>query len=213
MRKTGLVLIMLLVTGGSLFAGELLHSLSDQDLAKISLDPKFADSTAADNQLSTEQTPITIYSDQQNSPLTLRAFPKILGHNFVGLFSKQNLLPFLIGMGATGASHGLDEDVGEYFGPRNSHTFLSNTGNEFGKPFVLAPAIGTLFVAGLNAKDNRFKSFTYSLMQGYVIDWTVSAGLLASQLSRKCLPSRWRSHESGGGVFTILCYVSIRGNR
>jgi PAP2 superfamily len=175
LRKAGLIIVICMIAGTTAFASDLFHSMSDQDLAKISLQSKLLDD-ADDSGITPLQTPITIQAEQSN-PLTVKAFPSMLGRNFVGLFSKQNMMPFLAGLAATGAARGLDEEVNEYFSPKNQRTLLSNSGNQFGKPFVLAPAIGTLFVAGLSSNNSKFKAFTYSLAQGYVLDFGVSTGL------------------------------------
>jgi len=178
-RKSGLILIIVCIfTGGAAFASELFHSVSDQELREISLQSKLLAVNNDSLNVSGDpvQTPITI-QENQASPLTLGAFPKMLGKNFLGLFNKQNAVPFLAGLAVTGASRGLDEEVAEHFANRNQHTLLSNSGNEFGKPFVLAPAIGTLFIAGLSSSNSKFKAFSYSLAQGYVLDYGISAGL------------------------------------
>jgi len=211
-HKTGILFFVCLLIGGVAFAGDLFTSLSDQDLVDITLKSKKLD--LAQNSLrATGQTqvPATLSSGDKPSPLTLGAFPKILGKNFLGLFSKQNIAPFVIGMSATGVFRGAgaDEEVEEYFGHRNIHTGLSDTGAEFGKPYILAPAIGGLFIAGLYSSNDRFKSFSYSLAQGIVMDGVIAIGL--KQLTERERPdgSNHMSFPSGHSMDSFMIATVI----
>lgn len=165
-------LIVLLTLSGPLAASDLAGSLY---LDNLQMSP-VAD-TSLNSSVQPESYSFQIREERASNQLTLKMFPKNLGRNFKSLFSTQNLVPLLSGAAISGASAGLDDSVQDYFGPQNPHTLFSDTGARAGRPYVLAPAIGALFLTGLHSDNTRFKSFSYALAQGYVLDLGITQGL------------------------------------
>lgn len=99
---------------------------------------------------------------------TLSAFPKNLGRSFVGVFSKDNLLPFLAGAAATATSSYMDA---------NAQSFLNARGDQFGKlgaqaggfPVMASVTVG-LFAAGRFSGPGTFRAATYDIAQAVIID-------------------------------------------
>ena len=109
---------------------------------------------------------------------TLSAFPKNLGRSFVGVFSRDNLAPFMIGAAASSASWSADV---------RAQRFLSGRADEFGKlgataggAFVMAPLTLSLFAAGRFATDTRFRAFSYDATQAVIVDMAYASVLKAA---------------------------------
>lgn len=188
-------LVAVIVLSATSFAGEIAGSLY---LDNLQLSPDM-------NSGGTAQDPST-YSFQINTEeshaneLTLKKFPANLGRNFVSLFSRQNLMPLIAGLSVTGASTALDDKVEDYFEVRNTHTLFASTGASAGRPYVLVPAIGGLFIAGLSSKNERFKGFSYSLAQGLVLDLGITQGL--KQVSGRTRPDGSNDYSFPSGHST-----------
>jgi len=94
-----------------------------------------------------------------------------LGRNTVGLFSRDNLAPFLIGAGATGASAFFDDDCQRYFGPERRAKWLGDGADLLGRPYVLTPIAGALYGLGRLSHDHpRFRNGTYDIAQVFLIN-------------------------------------------
>lgn len=111
---------------------------------------------------------------------TMRAFPKNLGRNFVGVFSGQNLFPFAVGLGVTTLASAFDG---------HSETMLKGACNACGKTgakmggSAIVPMVGALFVAGRFAPQGRFRSMSYDFAQALVVNGAYT-GLLKKTVSR-----------------------------
>src|SRR5262249_27626275 len=84
LRRLWFVSFFILLASVPSFAGALMDSLSDEELASILQ--------------STPQSPTLAQKAPDENPaaqLTFKQFPANLGRNFVGLFTFQNLPPFL----------------------------------------------------------------------------------------------------------------------
>lgn len=143
-------------------------------------------------------------STSTSENLTLGAFPKNLAKNFAGLFNSRNMAPFVGGVVLTGFAANFDQRTEQYFSKRNTRTSFSNIGSEFGRAYVLAPAIGTLFIAGLHSDNNRFKSFSYSLAQGYILSSGISFGVKELAGRERPNGSNERSFPSGHASDTFM---------
>ncbi len=99
---------------------------------------------------------------------TLSAFPKNLGRSFVGVFSKDNLFPFLAGAAATATSSYMDT---------SAQTFMTARSDQFGKlgaqaggfPVMASVTVG-LFAAGRFTGPGTFRAATYDMAQAVIVD-------------------------------------------
>ena len=195
LRHTLCCLAVFVVLSATSFAGDIAGSLYLDNL-KLAPDVTSGGSTPDPSTYSVQLNTEEIHANE----LTLKKFPSNLGRNFASLFSRQNLMPLLAGLSVTGAAAGLDDKVEDYFEVRNTRTLFANTGARVGRPYVLVPAIGTLFVAGLSSKNERFKGFSYSLAQGFVLDLGITQGL--KQVSGRTRPDGSNDYSFPSGHST-----------
>ncbi len=102
---------------------------------------------------------------------TMGAFATNLGRNFVGVFAKDNLAPFVIGASATGASSFLDKGVQARYG-QNPGGLLASSGSTAGGPSVMLPLMGGLFLAGRVSHSGTFRAATYDMAQAFIVNST-----------------------------------------
>jgi membrane-associated phospholipid phosphatase len=107
---------------------------------------------------------------------TLGAFPRNLGRNLVGVVSKNNFAPFLIGAAAAGSGSFLDRRVESYFGANRAHT-LGNVGQTAGKASLVLPVASSLFLAGRFSPDTRFRALTYDIAQVTLVNAAYTSAL------------------------------------
>ncbi len=99
---------------------------------------------------------------------TMGRLPANLGRGFVGVFNKDNLVPFLVGGVATGGAAFLDDDV------RSS---ASNPDSGFGKAleagggWPAAAAVVAIFTGGRFAHGTRFRAMTYDLANAAIVNF------------------------------------------
>ncbi len=109
---------------------------------------------------------LTIDGVQGDGRRTMADFPKNLGRNFVGVFSGQNLMPFVVGAALTGASSAFDG--------RTNHLLVGSciscgtTGATAGGTAVV-PFVGALFLAGRFSPQGRFRAMTYDFTQALIV--------------------------------------------
>jgi membrane-associated phospholipid phosphatase len=98
---------------------------------------------------------------------TLGRLPANLGRGAVGVFNKDNLVPFLAGGAATGAASFFDDDV------KNA---VSDPDSGFGKALETAGAwpvaavVAGAFTAGRFTHGTRFRAMSYDLLNAAVIN-------------------------------------------
>jgi hypothetical protein len=113
---------------------------------------------------------------------TLSAFPKNLGRGFVGVFSRESVLPFVLGTSAAVASQALDGRVaGALEGQCLS---CGRTGATVGGAAVV-PMVGLFFAAGrLSPTSSTFRAASYDMAQALLVNsaWT---GILKYSLHRQ----------------------------
>jgi hypothetical protein len=90
---------------------------------------------------------------------TLGAFPKNFAKSVVGVFAKDNLAPFLVGVAATGIGSRFDSNARESL--IGQAPGLSRTASSAGGFGVMAPATLGLFIAGRFSGDTHFRAFSY----------------------------------------------------
>ncbi len=89
---------------------------------------------------------------------TLGKLPINFGRGVVGVFSMDNLLPFLGGVTATTLAHQIDGG----FVPGGDNAF-NTFGQGFGNPAIVAGAAAGLFVAGRIVDGSKFRNMSYDL--------------------------------------------------
>jgi membrane-associated phospholipid phosphatase len=129
--------------------------------------------------------------------------------NFKALVSTQNLVPLAVGAAATAAVKIPNGRVEGYFGGK-PETMMGEPGEYIGSGWVAGPAIAGLMLMGRKSDDARFRSFTYSLAQGYVINQSIAAGIKQAVGSQRPNGENSRSFPSGhtASAFTWAATVS-----
>jgi len=125
-------------------------------------------------------------------------FVKNLGRNSVGIFDHDNLGPFLVGLGATGAATVLDDDCERVFGGARRAKWLGESADVIGGHYVIVPAAACLYAAGRWSDGHqRFRDWTYDLGQVTLI--TVGYTMAIKFATRRLRPdgSKHDSFPSG----------------
>ncbi len=122
-----------------------------------------------------QQAPLTTGEPAREEP-GLKQFPKELLLNFKALVSTDNLVPFAVGAAATAASKIPNGRVEGYFAGKPERMF-GEPGEYMGSVWVAAPTVAGMLFLGRKSEDARFRSFTYSLAQGYVINQSIALGI------------------------------------
>jgi membrane-associated phospholipid phosphatase len=124
------------------------------------------------------QDPSTTTPAAQSSPsgdLKLSRFPAVLGHNLTSnLFTRGNLLPFLIGSAAALAIAPADQEISRST-YNHAHGF-GDTGEIVG-PIVTSSITGGAFLASRLTKNEHFRAFGYTLAQAYLTNAILTHGI------------------------------------
>lgn len=119
---------------------------------------------------------------------TLGQLPKNLGRSFVGVFSKQNALPLLVGATLAGSSSSFDARARTGMG--GLAPGFSTAASTAGGTTVMVPAALGLFAAGrLAGEGSPFRAFTYDATQAFIVNSAYTMAL-------KSLTSRTRPDAS-----------------
>jgi membrane-associated phospholipid phosphatase len=119
---------------------------------------------------------------EEDGRRTMGAFGKNLGRNFVGVFSKDNLAPFLIGTGISVGGSFFDQRISAQYGSNPGGT-LANPGSTAGGGTVMLPLVGGMFLAGRFSHDGTFRNATYDMAQAFIVNSTYT-GLLKVAVGR-----------------------------
>ena len=109
----------------------------------------------------------------------IREFPKDLLKNFSGLWSRDNLVPLLVGTAATTAALPFDDHVVTRFDDPLYLQGFDGVGNRLGMSIVVGPVIGVSFLASRMTDNAKFQRVTYDLGQGFIVVNTLTTGLKA----------------------------------
>lgn len=136
------------------------------------------------------------------APVELRApraadFIVDLNENFRQVWNTQNLVPLAIGAGSALAARPADGPITDAFVNEDRWRGFDRVGWYAGKTGIVAPAIGGLFLTGRFTGDAKFKRFTYSLAQGFVVNKTLTASIKSIGLRDRPDSSNRRSFPSG----------------
>jgi membrane-associated phospholipid phosphatase len=99
---------------------------------------------------------------------TMGSFAGNLGRNFVGVFSKPSLTPFLIGASITGAGSFADGQIQRRFGNEPQGAFASS-GSMAGGASVMVPLVAGAFLAGRASHNEPFRAVTYDMAQAFIV--------------------------------------------
>jgi membrane-associated phospholipid phosphatase len=100
---------------------------------------------------------------------TLRRLPANLGRGIVGVFHRDNVLPFVAGAVATGGATVLDADFRERINP-NPDDGWGQTLETAGGPLWSAVFVGGMYGAARIARDERFEAATYDLVDATIMN-------------------------------------------
>jgi membrane-associated phospholipid phosphatase len=113
---------------------------------------------------------------------TLGQLPKNLGRSFVGVLSRDNALPLLLGATVAGTASSLDRRA--QWGMGGFAPGFSSAASTAGGSKVMVPAAVGLFAAGrLAGEGSRFRAFTYDATQAFIVNgaYTMALKSLASR--------------------------------
>jgi membrane-associated phospholipid phosphatase len=108
---------------------------------------------------------------------TLGRFVPNLGRNFIGVFSRQNVKPLLLGAALTGAGSLLDQQARGYVIKSDSLPALGSAGQTAGGSTVIVPLSALLFTAGRFSHDGRLRAATYDALQATIVTGAYTFGL------------------------------------
>jgi len=99
---------------------------------------------------------------------TLQRFPENIGRGIVGVFQKESLRPFLIGVAVTGLSSEFDDEVRDEIADEGDETadFAADNLGPVGLGLV---TLG-LFIGGRRSTDQRFRDMSYDLGVAFVVN-------------------------------------------
>ncbi|TDI46455.1 MAG: phosphatase PAP2 family protein [Acidobacteria bacterium] len=108
-----------------------------------------------------------------------RDFGRALAYNFTkGLFSRENLKPLLIGSAATLVVVPFDDAISERV--QGSASDLGDIGDVVGRPLVVGAATGVLLLATPFIDNQRYRAFTFSLGQAFILNFALTEGIKAA---------------------------------
>jgi len=124
--------------------------------------------------------PASAQADRDSAPresAPLSRFPSELARNFWTLFSKDNLVPVLVGGAAGAAVIGADDSIVAYFERENRWGSFSGVGTELGKSQLIGPAIGVSLLVSRLSKNDEFRDLSYSLAQGFIVTNVITGSI------------------------------------
>ena len=140
---------------------------------------------------------------------TLKQFPLEFVRNFGALFSKENVAPLLIGGAATAAAAVPNKRLEGYFRDKEPSPFR-HPGDIAGAKWVAAPALAGFLLVSRTTKNKRFRSFAYTLTQGYAVNQVLITGIKKAVRSKRPNGNDYDSFPSGhtSGAFTWATIMS-----
>ncbi len=147
-------------------------------------------------------------ASRQDPPL--RSFPRQLLANFKGLASRQNLKPLLLGSAATGTSAFFDEEIRDYMSSTRRFEELGDVGAFLGSSLTIGVVSGGLLVSSYLTESQKFRSMAFSLSQGFVLSFAMTASLKTMTWRARPNGEGSRSFPSGhtSSAFTIATVLS-----
>ena len=138
----------------------------------------------------------------------LQDFPKQFLLNLKGLFSKHNLWPLLVGVGATATASAFDDPVKDFFYGHERVEEVGQIGSLIGNRFVAAGLTGGLLLSGYLSQRPRYRSMVFTLAQGYAVNTTVTAAIKVT--TRRLRPTgENRISFPSGHTSTVFTWATI----
>ena len=144
-----------------------------------------------------------LYEGEKNGS-SFKHFHKDLGNNLLGLFSRENAVPFFVGLGSTGASLALDDELHNYFRnvddqgiERRRFPAVGDVGEVLANKWFLWAGTGSLILIGQTTSDDRLRAMSYAWTQGFVINNLVTEILKRSVRRERPNGENRRSFSSG----------------
>ena len=97
---------------------------------------------------------------------TMRRLPANLGWSAIGVFNKDNLVPFLAGGAATGIASIWDEDVRREASANDWGESLETAGG----PLWSSVFVAGMFTAGRFSHGTRFRAMTYDMLDAAIVN-------------------------------------------
>ncbi len=127
---------------------------------------------------------------------TLKQFPLEFARNFGALFSKENVTPLLIGGVATAAAAIPNKRLEGYFRDKDQSP-LRHPGDIAGAKWVTVPSLAGFLLISRTTKNKRFRSFAYTLAQGYAVNQVLITGIKEAVRSKRPNGNNYNSFPSG----------------
>ena len=139
----------------------------------------------------------------------LKQFPRELLRNFGALFSKENAAPLLIGGAAAAVAAIPNKRLEGYFRDKEPSPFR-HPGDIAGAKWVAAPSLAGFLLISRTTKNKRFRSFAYTLAQGYAVNQALIGGIKEAVRRKRPNGADYDSFPSGhtSGAFTWATVVS-----
>ncbi len=126
---------------------------------------------------------------------SIRAFPRALASNMVGLVSRGNIVPVMLGVGLTVTARPFDDGVRDAVA--DQATGVGDLGDFMGDRVAFTSAIVGLFTAGQIAPAGIFRSATFDLAQGLIVNAAVVTVLKRSFGRQRPDSTNYHSFPSG----------------
>jgi hypothetical protein len=139
---------------------------------------------------------------------TLARFPANIGRGFIGVFQKQSLRPFLVGVAATGLSTLLDDEVRDAIADDDDEA--ADFSGDYLGPVGLGLVTLGMFIGGRYSEDPRFRDMSYDLSVAFVVNLGYTGALKAAIGRERPNESDDDSFPSGhtSNAFTLASVAS-----
>ncbi len=155
--------------------------------------------------------PITI-EEPPSPPIapSFKDFHHALAYNFTrGLFSRENLLPMVVGSLGTLAVAPFDDDVKNALA--GSFNELGETGHIAGGPVVINGTVGALLRITPFTDNDRFRAFTFTVTQALILDNALVFSLKAA--ARRERPNGANNHSfPSGHASNSIAFATVAGH-
>lgn len=131
--------------------------------------------------------PIQSPKDQASRP-PFENFHRDLKRNFLGLFSKESVLPLLIGVGSAATVAPVDDEIASYFLGPNDFPNIAHAGDVVLFAEVIAGGVGAFLLLRQSIQDETLRKMAYSMTQALVLNNAVTFGL--KPIANRARPNR-----------------------
>ena len=140
--------------------------------------------------------------------LTFGEFGRDLLGNFGGLVSRHNLKPLLMGGAATGLATIPEQNLEAFFAPGDRWGRWAALGQH--TPLVLVGSTGLFYVISRKSDSSRFRSFSYAMVHGMIIDSVIVRSTKAITRRERPNTEDKKSFPSGHSSQTFM-WATVAG--